>query len=114
MDWEEFKACCADIWHLILVYIVAVYDHFRYLTAPKLGKSLVNEVAVVTGAGHGIGRELSLQLARAGAKVVCWDIDEMTAENTAQEIRRRHGIAYSFRCDVGNRQEVKEVAQKTR
>ena len=72
------------------------------------------EIAVVTGAGHGIGKELSLQLAQAGAKIVCWDINQKSAEQTAMQINNLGGSAWSFKCDVSDRLEVAKVAQKTR
>lgn len=98
----------------MLTFLQAFWDNFKRLIMPLQGKSLRNEVAVVTGAGHGIGRQLALQLAREGVKVVCWDINAKTVEETAQEIRRRHGISYAFQCDVGNQEDVKRVAQETR
>ena len=76
--------------------------------------NLKGEVAVVTGAGHGIGKELCHQLAHEGAKVVCWDINEITAEETASEIRNKGGQAWSFQCDVSNKMNVANAAEKTR
>ena len=45
--------------------------------------SLKDQVAVVTGAGRGIGRSIALQLAGQGARVVCWDVDRKLADETA-------------------------------
>lgn len=108
------KEILFELWTLLLIALSAIWENISRLIVPSEGKSLRNEVAVVTGAGHGIGRQLALQLAREGVKVVCWDINGKTVEETAQEIRRRHGIAYAFQCDVGNEEEVKKVAQETR
>lgn len=103
-----------EIWDIFLTYLIALYENIIRIFVHFPGKSLTNEVAVVTGAGHGIGRELALQLAKEGVKVVCWDLNQESVNETAQEIRRRHGIAYAFQCDVGDREEVRKVAQKTR
>ena len=46
--------------------------------------------------------------------VVCWDINEVTAEETASEIRNQGGQAWSFKCDVSDKVEVAYAAKKTR
>jgi NAD(P)-dependent dehydrogenase (short-subunit alcohol dehydrogenase family) len=51
------------------------------------------EVAIVTGAGHGLGRSYALELASRGAAVVCNDVVGEAAEATAHEIARNGGSA---------------------
>ena len=52
-----------------------------YEAAAKVSeKSLKGEVAVVTGAGSGIGRLLALALAREGARIAVWDVNAASAE----------------------------------
>ncbi|KAF2344100.1 Short-chain dehydrogenase/reductase SDR [Trinorchestia longiramus] len=64
----------------------------------------------VTGAGHGIGRELALQLSRLGAKVVCCDINEAWNNSTVEAIRAEAGVAWGYNCDVSSRSSVHDVA----
>jgi rhamnulose-1-phosphate aldolase/alcohol dehydrogenase len=52
---------------------------------------LARRVAVVVGAGHGIGKAAALRLAQEGAHVVCADVDEVAARSTADAIAARHG-----------------------
>lgn len=103
-----------DIFRLVVFSIYATIEWFYHLCVPQSPKSLENEVALVTGAGHGIGNQLALQLSKLGAKVVCWDINDKTAEKTAQQINRNGGTAWAFKCDVSNREGVAAVAEQTR
>ncbi len=72
----------ADTIWLLCVVVFSVAEAVLYTLYPKPKKSIRGETAVVTGAGHGIGREYALQLARLGARVVCWDINPTTCEKT--------------------------------
>ena len=55
-------------------------------------KELARHVAVVVGAGSGIGREIAHRVAREGAHVVSADLSEQAAEETAQQLTDRHGV----------------------
>src|ERR1700751_680286 len=77
---------------------------------------LSNHIAVVTGAGSGIGRAIAAGYAREGARVVALDVNETSAANTAQEIRDAGGKADGFALDVTKRDAcvamAKQVADK--
>ena len=67
-----------------------------------------NKVAVVTGAARGIGRASAFALARDGADVVIGDIDNETAQQTAEEIATETGVqAIARRLDVRDLENVK-------
>ena len=59
---------------------------------------LQNHIAVVTGAGSGIGRAIASGYAREGARVVLLDVNE-TASEAAREIRDGRGKAEAFALD---------------
>ena len=73
---------------------------------------LQNHIAVVTGAGSGIGRAIAAGYAREGARVVLLDIDEQAAAAAAQEIRASGGAAQSFALDVTRREDCVAVAKR--
>src|SRR6476620_2073990 len=77
---------------------------------------LQNQIAVITGAGSGIGRAIALGYAREGARVVLLDRDEKAAAEAAREIHDAGGEAESFALDVARREDcvamAKQIADK--
>ena len=77
---------------------------------------LENHIAVVTGAGSGIGRAIALGYAREGARIVLLDREEKAVAEAAQEIRSAGGKADSFALDVAKREDcvamAKQIADK--
>ena len=74
---------------------------------------LEGQVAIVTGAGQGIGRAIALTLAKEGAAVIVNDIDLERAKKVADEIKSLGGQALPIKADVSNREEVNTLVQKT-
>ncbi len=74
---------------------------------------LENKVAIVTGAGKGIGWGIAKVFSNEGAKVVVIDWDMEAGEKTAEEIRGSGGDAIFVKCDVSNEEEVKAMVQAT-
>ena len=71
------------------------------------------KVALVTGAGNGIGRAASLAFARHGAKLVVVDRDAAAAEATAGIVRQKGGEAIAVTADVTKSDEVKAYVKAT-
>ena len=74
---------------------------------------LKGKVALITGAGSGIGRESALLFAREGAKVVVVDIDEPKGQETVDLIRQNGGDALFVRADVSQAADVQNMVRVT-
>ncbi|KAF4513937.1 UNVERIFIED_CONTAM: hypothetical protein B566_EDAN018763, partial [Ephemera danica] len=97
-----------------LKFLYYIGESAYHMAVPVPEKSVKDELVLITGAGHGIGRELALQFSTLGARLALWDLDLGRCEQTAKEVRSLGGQAQAFCCDVSNRQQVLEVAEQTR
>ena len=78
----------------------------HYLRIMEL--TYTDKVALVSGAGRGIGREIALELAKAGCTVICVSRNESSCGSVAEEMRACGGKAESFAFDVSDSGQVKE------
>ena len=76
--------------------------------------TLEGRVALVTGAGNGIGREVAFTLASAGAAVCCVDLDRDAVESVAASIRQQGGSALALIADVASEDDVDRVHEDCR
>lgn len=89
-------------------------------------KELDRQIVVVIGAGAGIGKATAHRVVKEGAHIVCVDLEEVTAKETAQEIIAQYGEgigvagtgisncgpAIGLACDITNRESVREMFRK--
>lgn len=107
---EEFKSeimgltgILGHIGRLSFLFVLAVYFYIleiiKVLSPPKK-KDVRNEIVLITGAGHGIGREIALEFGRLGARVVIWDINKVLAN---QKVMYRSGsfVLISLAMKIG-------------
>lgn len=76
-------------------------------------KQLNEKVAIITGAGQGIGKGIALCLGKRGVRVVCVGRRPDPIEATAKEIRDFGGESFAMTCDTADRERVKAVVAKT-
>ena len=71
----------------------------------------MDKVAIITGAGSGIGHATALKFATEGAKVAVCDINEQTAHKVAKEINEDGGEAIHFHVDVTSKDSIARMVE---
>lgn len=79
----------------------------------RLGNRLCNQVAIVTGAGQGMGAAIANLVVEEGGQVVVSDINGEKASIVAKEIRKKHNQALAVRADVTREEDVKIMVETT-
>ena len=75
--------------------------------------NLEDQVAIVTGGGRGIGREISLELAKHGAKVVVTSRTQEQVQSVVEQISDLGGQALGASLDISNEQDVEQLVKLT-
>ena len=79
-----------------------------------MNRSLKGRVAVVTGAGSGMGRAIAVRLAADGAAVAIWDVNGEGAAETAKMITDAGGTSLAITADCSDRATIESAAAETR
>lgn len=75
-------------------------------------KALENKVALVTGAGSGIGKAISLLYAKEGAKIVVSDVNEKAGNEVVSEIKSNGGEAIFVKADTSKAEDNKTMVEQ--
>jgi NAD(P)-dependent dehydrogenase (short-subunit alcohol dehydrogenase family) len=79
----------------------------------KMSIKFSGKVALVTGAGNGIGRAAAIAFSQSGVQVVVSDIDAKGGEETVAAIKAAGGVASFISCDVTRDDQVRALVQAT-
>ena len=84
---------------------------WRLIVSPK-PKCVKDQVALVTGAGNGLGRAIAFRLAKENCKLAIVDIDFFAAQQTAKDIATKFGVqAQAFKVDVSKYEEIMKLKE---
>ena len=75
-------------------------------------RRLEGKIAFITGAASGIGKEIALEFAHEGAKIIIADLNQQGADNTAAEIEKIGSSAISIAVDVTDESQVEAATQR--
>lgn len=75
--------------------------------------AFTDQIVFITGAGSGIGRATALAFAKAGAKVVLAEINEVSGRGAVEQIEQSGGKALFVVCDVGKPDQIERAIQQT-
>ncbi len=75
-------------------------------------KDVKNKYVLITGAAMGMGKIFARKFAADGAKLVLVDVNKEALEHTAEEIRSTGGEVATYVCDLSQRRNVEELADK--
>ncbi|XP_065363009.1 17-beta-hydroxysteroid dehydrogenase 13 [Calliphora vicina] len=106
----------------MVIEFIVVNIKFWYITMEAFIRSFLHkeetnvsgEFVFITGAGHGIGKQLALQYSSLGAKVICVDINEKNNMQTVKEIKQAGGNAFAYTCNVTSREEIFALSEKVK
>ncbi|NXE92262.1 RDHE2 dehydrogenase, partial [Menura novaehollandiae] len=97
------------------LFVYYLLESLVFFVVPKRKKNVSGEIVLITGAGSGIGRLLSVRFASLGATMVLWDINQEGLKGTVKLVRENGaGRVHSYICDCSKRQDVYRVADQVK
>uniref|UniRef100_T1JB39 Uncharacterized protein n=1 Tax=Strigamia maritima TaxID=126957 RepID=T1JB39_STRMM len=91
-----------------------IHDELAFCPSSWIKKDVKDDIVLVTGAGSGIGRLLSVKFAKLGCTVVLWDVNKQGNEDTERMIKHDGGKVFSYTCDLSNKDEIYKTAERVK
>lgn len=113
---QEILGACSLTYDVVLCIFLAVplmcRATFRLLFPKR--EDVRGKLAIVTGAGGGLGRSISLKLAELGCDIAVVDINEETAAAVAEELRKKGVKAKSYKVDISKFEEIRKLSDNVK
>ncbi|RWS25340.1 epidermal retinol dehydrogenase 2-like protein [Leptotrombidium deliense] len=81
---------------------------------PVKPKDVSKDIVLITGGGSGFGHLLAVKFAKLGSTLILWDINAQGLQETKEQIVKNGGKCHTYVCDICNRNEVYEIAEKVK
>uniref|UniRef100_A0A182R0M5 Short-chain dehydrogenase/reductase 3 n=1 Tax=Anopheles farauti TaxID=69004 RepID=A0A182R0M5_9DIPT len=102
-----------DLVKVILLGVPLLFREIYSMIVPRAQKDVRGQVVLITGGGNGLGQAMAQLFAARGCHLVLVDIDLNAADRTAEEIRRKYGVAAAaYRADVSSYEQCQQLAKK--
>ena len=97
---------------IAMLRVALIQSKAAALHTEEVSMVLAEKIALVTGAGRGMGRAIALQAREAGAAVAAADIDGQTAQETSAAIEAAGGRSLPIQADVGELASIDRMVQR--
>uniref|UniRef100_A0A0N4Z8P4 Short-chain dehydrogenase/reductase 3 n=1 Tax=Parastrongyloides trichosuri TaxID=131310 RepID=A0A0N4Z8P4_PARTI len=77
-------------------------------------KDVKGKLVLITGGGNGLGKYLAIAFGKLGSKLVLWDIDKKSLDQTVEELKKSGVECWGYVVDVTNKNSIYETADKVK
>ncbi|KAH8328488.1 hypothetical protein KR067_010186 [Drosophila pandora] len=109
-SWDAF----ADVAWFIICCIGYIFQDLYYLAFGYPEKELNTDIALITGGGNGLGRQLAERLGKMGTKVIIWDINKKGIAETVEIVQEAGGYCKGYVVDISKKEDVYKAADVIR